>query len=313
MKKTITRCVLLISVVLLCCGCTPSMERLQIDQLATANANNVLVCSDVQYSGVWMVYADAGMFGTRLCVCQNGRQVDETSYDYGFQLWDEQLYFLKNDGLYRWQLGETITKEQLVQQPLLAFTVGKQGLIYEDMDGQWFFLQQGERRPITCDETIHYVAFGEEHVFILASEHLYRCSPDLSGQERFALDLEGLNVGGLHGQLLVVDDQRVMIAADDVFLFDLGTGQKTTLFERSGLDNVTFNANGDCIVLSYQAQAADGSLVWEEKHPDNGLWRIDANTLEKNKLSDTVAISIYFYNEHKLLLNTRQGVVWQDL
>ena len=250
---------------------------------------------DVEGSRVaWQSYS---LFGPKLTVVDDsGARSVVHGVTAPFQLWDDQVVFIK-DGSLRVKTLDGKTERQIADD-VSSFIAMPEFIVYQTGAKLHRYDPYGDHSEFLKDDT--YLFFVWDGQICSMEEDGSICCLGADGMWTEVLQLHPnaypFSVQ-VQGDRVVYEDHNVICYVD----MQTGATKEVRLIDESYSNHrIQFACDEANTFVSFQGTNTNGSVITDIDHESNGLWVIDAETLMLRKLSDDVFQELYLFNGTRL-------------
>lgn len=270
---------------------------LTVEPVEQVNYNNYLCYNQVDYKGNRFAWQKTSVFNTELTLLTDSGEVSELAgVSAPFQLLEDRVLSIERGVLMQRMLDSDQAKS--IADNVSSFIALEDAVLYLSDDTLMRYdWQNGNVKSL-----------GENiYCFFIRQEQVY--AVDADGQIS-SLEADGtwsklckLEIPGYPFRVMPLENCVVYEHQSQVYFVDLANGDAETVAlsdHRYATNIVPFICDDTRLFVSFQATSADGSIVTEEEHPDNGVWFIDPQTREKKKLCDDAFDQLYLFEGNRL-------------
>ncbi len=272
-----------------------------LENIADTNYNNYVNGTTMDYHDGRFAWIDYGLFSNTLTVVdEKGNYSRFSGIDSPFQLIGDSVVYIDRSESNGLLCILNIDTEQItdVAGDVGSFIVFEKWIIFETAaaDGSLFAYD------IETQTSKALLESGGVDVYYIHQEELYVLNED---QILIKMDLQDASVTTLFQNkdfrmpmYKMMPSGKYLLYRDkgDLCIYNRDTDQETILvFNEIGDNNsgVTYIADDENIFASVQRNETDGSISYNVDHEDNGLWRVDPETLEYEKVLSDVFGELY--------------------
>lgn len=262
---------------------------------SVTNYNNYVTSNYIDYRNGQFVYTARTLLGiTGTIVDANGNVNKVHGVGKQIQLTDDRVAFLSNGALF-------VSKERknCVAQNVDSFIVIENGILYSKISNSyertlyWYNIETETSKAVA--QNIIAYCVDEEKLIVLNDDGWLTLYSATSVEKKTKLDINS------YPFVLMLQNKCVLYKTlNKLCILNLDTAEmKEIIMSESEYANnhISFICDNDCIFYSFQATRTDGSVVIDDDSTNNGVWSIDAATLEKHKLCDETFGKLYLWGD----------------
>lgn len=282
----------------------------QPEELATVNYNNYLQDNLIDYKGNMFACLEKELFASKLVLTDNMGDTKQVDGIYApFQLYKDCVVFLKGNQLRLKELTEGNTLK--IASGVQHFLVYKDLVLYlSEMNQLYAYDLLQEEQRLLYEDVIQYCMHQEKLFVVDKNDMLVELSlSDNSKKEICSLEIQAYPFTIMsQGQYLVID-----YAPNSLGFLDIESSEiKSFSLTDSQYANhkITFICDDSYVFFSFQATKTNGSIVTDIVDDNNGVWKINPQTLEKEKIVSETFDTLYLFEE-KLLFGTKNNMIYK--
>lgn len=285
-----------------CSAKTEKRLSIQISPIEQINYNNYLYDTHLDYLSSQIAWKKPSALNSAVNIFDaNGEMVTISGISSPFQLMNDQIIHLKNGTLRSCAIDSK--DEQILAKDVSQFIAMPHAVVYTSLDSDyhmnlfWYNWESGAIQHLHEDIVTFHVQ--NDVVYILdQNDYLLRLEEDLSWTRLTKISADHFPI-----HFLAVGDYVVYESSNIIKFVNIYTGESEYVrFVEDGYVNNAYVMNGDDkqLFVSFQATTTNGSLIFDKENESNGLWRIDPQSKEKNKLCGETFEELYLYEGNQL-------------
>ena len=264
--------------------------------------NEHLYNNYVDYNGNKFCWLKKGLLSSTLTIID-----DEGNYKYfsgigsQFQLYDNKIFHMKDRTLYskdietgkNKKIANNVDKFVAFENLVIFSTKNK----WNNKIGQWenklYAYNYKTKEKNIIYENVYRFLINDKKLFIVDFDDVLF---ELSINDFSATKLHEIDVKAAPYNVFVQGNLWIFFFGNKFDVLDLEKNELVTITVYEGfISDMKFICDKNNMFLSYQAKDNNGSFVFNKKDENNGLWKINSETLEKEKISDEIFERLYLF------------------
>lgn len=280
---------------------------LSIVPVTQINYNNYVCDNQVDFKGNLFAWQESNIFSSKVSLLNDsGEHSVLTGVTAPFQLLEDRVLFVKEGILYQ-RILSTRT-DTLIAENVYSFIAMEHTVLYISEDTLFQYdLDDGKAKPLGENAYcffIHHdqicIAENDGKIMRLESDGTWSllCSFPITSYPFFIMSM---------GDYIVCEQTNALLLINTIS----GVTETVRVSEHNYATNrVAFICDNNRLFVSFQATKADGSIVFDVAHADNGVWSVDPETKEIRKLCDESFSQLYLF-EGNLLFGVKNNYLYQ--
>ena len=285
----------------------PEQLNIEVKPMHSVNYNNYVVDNCLDYKSGVLAWQSNSFWGPKITVVsQNNDTTVLRGITAPFQILDNRIIHIKNGTL----ISTTINNQRNEQ-------IGKNVSSFLANKNRVLFLSNNHLVQYELDSKNTCTLKENVYQFFLHHDMLYTI--DMEGR------LSQLTTDGIWYEKFTIPDMNypfyampcenalIYLWQNELRVVDLsdGTIEKISLSDNSYANNrIVYICDDRNLFVSFQATETDGSIVKDVNHSDNGTWRINLQTMEKERVLYETFQQLYLF-DGSLLMALKDNQLYQ--
>ena len=282
----------------------------------STNYNNYIFFNYLDYAYDKFAFVKDGLLKSKLTVIDSKNNYKNLSeINPPFSIYRDKIIHLNKENLTVTDINTN--SDSLIQSNVYNFMVYKDSVIFHtnsltnnktDIEKNSLYIYDlvSEKKQILYKEVSAF-CINKDKLFIITKENMLI---EMSLDSLAVKDIMQIDITSYPIYFIVYKEKIILQNSTNRFdIIDLNSKEITPLYisNKSYNNNkVSFICDDNNFYYSFQATKTDGSVVINTAGDNNGLWKVNIETLEKEKVLDETFNSLYLFEEN-LLFGIRES------
>lgn len=271
--------------------------HIQVCPIAQVNYNNYIADNKLDYKGNQFAWQNGYAFASKMTVLNsNGEYTVHSGITNPFQILDDCVVYKQGDKLLQRSLSNQ--QEQCIAREVSDFVATENAVFY--LAGSTLFQHSWMDRNTAKlkDNIVQFYIHNDQLHVIDQNGYLMRLEVDGTWQ-----DLCMLQITEYPFCVMPQGNFVISLRCNELVYTDIYTGATETICLSKGHygnNRICFICDDQQLFVSFQATQTDGSIVRDIPHTDNGIWCVNFQTKQIDKLCNDTFDQLYLFAEKQL-------------
>lgn len=275
----------------------PVRITMDVKPAGQINYNNYIVDNRLDYKNNQFAWQNNSLFGSKLTLLSDS---DTPSVLSGitapFQLLKDRVVFIKNGNLLVRMLSGK--QDKCISEKTTSFIAREDAVLYLSegmlLQYNWF-----DQNTSVLGENVYQFFIHQDQLYVVnLDEQLLRLEQNGTWCKLYAFQMTSYPFC-----VMPQGNSVVYLKNNELQYVDILTGISETVCLTDGNyanNRINFICDDNSLFVSFQATETDGSIVKDVDHANNGVWSVDHQTKEKEKVCNETFSQLYLFEGNQL-------------
>lgn len=286
-------------------------------RITYVNYNNYDYWSCLDYKYDKFAFIETGLMKSRLTVVDSNNYYKNLNGVKGpFSIYKDKIIYLNKSKLMVANINSS--SRSLIESDVFDFIVYQDMIIFNtnystktNMSRNSLYsydFNSGEKKILYKDVSAYRVY--KNKLLIIAEENILK---EISLDSFEIKDIMQLNISSYPINFMICKDKIILQDKANSFdIIDLKSKENSVFYiskESYRNNRIVFICDDNSFYYSFQATKTDGSIVINTNSDNNGLWKLDLNTLKNEKILDETFNDLYLFDD--LLFGVKNNKIFK--